>query len=137
MRTATTQPSLSVPVRGPARIGSLIAAGRIAVGATLLVRPDIPLRPWIGDRRDDAGALAIGRALGARDLALGLGAVLAGRRERPVRGWVEAGALADAADAVATLVAFRRLPSPGRWLILGAAAASAIAAGLAVGASDR
>lgn len=110
------------------RIGRLIAIGRTGVGLVALTAPSLPLRPWIGSRRDDAGALALGRALGGRDLALGMGVLMSGRHDRPIRGWVEAGGLADAADAVATLIAFRELPRAGRWVILSAAASSAAAA---------
>jgi hypothetical protein len=53
--------------------------------------------------------------MGARDLALGLGAILAMRHDAPVRGWVEAGGLADAGDLAATLLAWRSLPRASRW----------------------
>jgi hypothetical protein len=44
------------------------------------------------------------RMLGARDLALGVGVLLAARHgSSGMRGWVEAGALADAVDALAFL----------------------------------
>ena len=106
----------------------MIALGRTGVGVVALTAPSVPLRPWIGPRRDDPGALALGRALGGRDLALGMGVLMSGRHGQPVRGWVEAGALADLGDAVATLAAFPRLPRIGRWLILAAAAGSAATA---------
>lgn len=110
------------------RVGRLIALGRIGVGAVALAAPSIPLRPWIGARRGDAGALALGRAVGARDLGLGLGFVFAEHHGLPVRGWVEAGGLADGGDALATLLAFGSLPRLGRWAVLAAAAGSAAAA---------
>jgi hypothetical protein len=47
--------------------------------------------------------------------------VLAARRDAPLRGWIEAGGLADATDLAATLISFRRLPRFGRWLVLVAA----------------
>lgn len=110
------------------RVGRVIALGRIGVGAVALAAPSVALRPWIGARRGDAGALALGRAVGARDLGLGLGFVLAERHGQPVRGWLEAGGLADGGDALATLVAFGSLPRLGRWAVLAAAAGSAAAA---------
>jgi hypothetical protein len=58
------------------------------------------------------------RTLGGRDLALGLGALLAETNRRPVRGWIEAGALADAGDTLATVLVFSKLPRWSRWLIL-------------------
>lgn len=119
------------------RVGRMIAIGRAGVGIVALTAPSVPLRPWIGARGDDPGALALGRALGGRDLALGLGVIMSGRHDQPIRGWVEAGGLADLGDAVATLIAFPRLPRAGRWLILGAAAGSAAAAFASARQLDR
>jgi hypothetical protein len=44
------------------------------------------------------------RMVGARDIALGLGTVIALDRGAPVRGWLEGSALADAADGVAAML---------------------------------
>ena len=119
------------------QLAASVAWGRIALGVTAMLTPSIPLRPWIGRElawRPRAKLLA--RALGARDLALGLGVVLALRHDAPVRGWVEGGGLADAGDAVATLLAFRTLPRAGRWAVLGASGGAAAAARLAAPAVD-
>ncbi|MGH9088399.1 MAG: hypothetical protein ACRDYZ_09860, partial [Acidimicrobiales bacterium] len=109
-----------------------VAAARIGLGVTAVVAPTVVSRPWIGSEAEGAGAKVLGRSLGGRDVALGLGPVLADRRRRPIRGWVEAAALADLVDATATLAAFRSLPAKGRWIVLasagGAAAAGALAA---------
>jgi hypothetical protein len=48
--------------------------------------------------------------LGGRDVALGLGTVIAVDRGKPVRGWLEGSALADAVDCLACLLARRELP---------------------------
>ncbi len=120
------------------QVAASLAWGRIALGVTAILIPSIPLRPWVGREvawRPRAKLLA--RALGARDLALGLGVVLALRHGAPVRGWVEGGGLADAGDAVATLLAFRTLPPVGRWAVLGAAGGAAAAARLAAPALDE
>ena len=69
----------------------------------------------------------LARALGARDLTLGLGALGSGNR-----GWAAAGAAADALDAAVTLGSFNELPRRGRLLVLGAAGGGAIAGGLAI-----
>jgi hypothetical protein len=119
------------------QVAASVAWGRIALGVTAMLTPSIPLRPWVGREvawRPRAKLLA--RALGARDVALGLGVLLALRHDAPVRGWVEGGGLADAGDAVATLLAFRTLPRAGRWAVLGAAGGAAAAAGLAAPAVD-
>jgi hypothetical protein len=121
-----------LPLTGRDRGHLAVALGwvRLGVGATALVRPALLLRPWVGDRHGDPGAVLLGRALGARDVALGAGAVIAFRQGNPLRWWVAAGGLADAADATATLLAFPRLPAVTRWLVLLAAAGGAAAAAL-------
>jgi hypothetical protein len=118
------------------RLAQLVAVGRVALGVTAISLPQLPLRPWVGDRRGDQGAVVLARALGARDLALGLGAVLAVRHEVPARGWVEAGGLADTGDALFTVLSFRHLPTRGRWAVLAAASGGAVAALLAATGVD-
>jgi hypothetical protein len=102
-----------------------VAIGRIIAGSLYLAFPRVLVRPWTGthDRRIDP----LGRAIGARDLAIGLGALFALGRDVPARGWFEAALLADAADAAATLLAFKHLPRRRRWLILAAAVVGASA----------
>jgi len=67
---------------------------------------------------------------GARDVALGAGALLALRHDAPVRGWVEAGGLADATDVVSVVLAFPRLPRTLRWMVLAVVLTAAAAASL-------
>lgn len=97
-----------------------VAIGRTIAGALYVAFPRLLVWSWAGthDERLDP----LGRAVGARDLAVGLGALVALRRRAPARGWFEAAVLCDAVDAAATLLAFRRLPPLRRWLILAAAA---------------
>jgi hypothetical protein len=119
------------------QIAEAIAVGRIAIGIVALVAPAVPLRPWVG--RDFAWqprAKLLARSLGARDLALGIGVMLALRHKAPVRGWVEGAALADAGDTLATLLAFPKLPKSGRWLVLASAAGAAAAARFAAPVID-
>ena len=129
--------SLAVDKERARQLAVSVAWGRIALGVTAILTPSIPLRPWVG--RELAWrprAKLLGRALGARDVALGLGVILALRHDAPVRGWVEGGGLADTGDAVATLLAFRTLPRLGRWAVLGASGGAAAAARLAAPAVD-
>ena len=119
------------------QIAEAIALGRIGIGIVALVAPTVPLRPWVG--RDFAWqprAKLLARSLGARDLALGIGVMLALRHKAPVRGWVEGAALADAGDTLATLLAFGKLPKSGRWLVLASAAGAVAAARLAAPVVD-
>ena len=108
-----------------------VAAGRVALGLTALAWPSGPARPWVGEGADDLAARAFGRALGARDLALGLGALAALQRPAADPGsasaWVAAGALSDALDVAASLSAWRELPRVGRWLVVASAGGAALA----------
>jgi hypothetical protein len=107
------------------------AVVRSAIGLVALAAPGLAAGLWAdADARRLASTRVLARALGARDLALGLGLFLALRHEGPVRGWVEAGGLADTGDVVATLSRFGDLPPTGRWLALGSAAGGAVSARL-------
>jgi hypothetical protein len=108
-----------------------VAAGRVGLGLAALTWPSVPARPWVGTSADDLTARVFGRALGARDLAMGLGALAALRRPgagpEAARVWVAAGALSDALDVVASLSAWRELPRTGRWLVAVSAGGAALA----------
>lgn len=123
----------SIGRRDARRAAGAIAAARVALGVVAYLAPTLPARPWVGaDEAARPGTRLFARTLGARDVALGLGALLALRHDSRLRGWVEAGGLADAGDTVATLLAFRSLPRRSRWAVLastvGAAAGAAVLA---------
>lgn len=139
-----SQDALRVPLRHGA---TAVAAARVAIGVTALVWPGLPSRPWVGvgaRTSDGAAGLAgrvFGRALGGRDLALGLGALAALNRvsgepgEPGVPGvpaaeaafaWVAVGALSDALDVVTSLASWRDLPRLSRWLVIGSAAGASL-----------
>ena len=103
----------------------LHARGRQLVGGAFVLAPGLFGRTWIaGDaRRRPVKVLA--RAFGARDLALGLGVVIALDRGTPVRGWIEAGALSDAIDTCASLLAGNSIPPAVRWPCVALGAGSA------------
>lgn len=112
-----------------------MAVSRIGVGVALAVAPGILLRPWVGAgeaRRAPVRMLA--RSVGGRDIALGVGTLLALRHDAPVRGWLEAGVLSDAGDAVGILLAGGGIPLFGRVAGMGAALAAAVAGRRAVSA---
>jgi hypothetical protein len=109
-----------------------VAVGRVALGVAALVRPSLPARPWVGSPAGDGlGAEVLGRALGARDLALGLGALAAARNAsadpRTAGAWYAAGALSDALDAAITAAAWPQLPRTTRWLVAASAGGAAVA----------
>jgi hypothetical protein len=114
-------------LRNGARV---VAAGRVALGLTALAWPAVPARPWVGADADGVAARVFGRALGARDLALGLGALAALEGQDADAGtasvWVAAGALSDTLDVVASASSWRELPRFTRWLVAASAGGAAV-----------
>jgi hypothetical protein len=90
---------------------------RLGVGAALVAAPRWAGRVWVGPGADGPGSLVFARAVGARDVALGLRILDGARKGEPVGHWVTAGFAADAADLAATLVAGRHL-TPGRRIAM-------------------
>src|SRR5688500_20271823 len=82
---------------------------------------------WIGGDAARRPVKVLARAFGVRDLAIGLGVVIALDRGAPVRGWIEAGALSDVIDTAASLLAGNSIPPAIRWpcVALGAGSAAA------------
>jgi hypothetical protein len=97
------------------------------VGAAFVLAPGLAGRRWIADDAKRRPVKVLARAFGARDLALGLGVVLALDRGAPVRGWIEAGVLSDAIDTYASLLAGSSIPPAVRWpcVALGAGSTAA------------
>ncbi|HET9732765.1 MAG TPA: hypothetical protein VFP54_08835 [Acidimicrobiales bacterium] len=120
-----------VPAQYARPLGLAVAGGRALLGAVAMVAPDVVARPWVGAEGSGPQRRVLARALAGRDLALGIGALIADRRGAGFRGWVEGGVLADCGDVVATLVAFPHLPKWGRFVVLAAAGGAAAAGGLA------
>jgi hypothetical protein len=110
----------------PRQFARMLALVRIGIGVSAIIAPDLPARPWVG-RSDPTAVKTLARALGGRDIALGLGVLAADATGQPARLWVLAGALADALDVVATRLTFAELPRVGRWLVITAAGAGAVA----------
>jgi hypothetical protein len=111
-------------------VARMLAVGRIGIGFGLLVAPTLVAKGWGGPVAAEPGAKFFLRALGGRDLLLGVGSLRAlGEGDGSAEGWVRASALADATDAAAATIAFRHLPSPGRWITV-AMAGTAAAVGL-------
>jgi hypothetical protein len=107
-----------------------LSVGRAVLGGALLASPAKMASLWIGPEAELAGPQVVIRAMGARDVGLGLGA-LAALRVRRVRPWLAAGVLADATDLAATAMAGRALPPVGRAGTMALAAGGTVA-GLAL-----
>ena len=105
----------------------LLAAGRAALGAAVLVAPEAVMSRWLGAENARKGAVkALGRGLAARDIGLAIATLQT--LDDPVLGpRVQlACAFADGADALATILERDSLP------LLGAVGTVAIAGGAAV-----
>jgi hypothetical protein len=91
-----------------AKIALALARGRIGFGIAAVVFPGLTAR-LLGGRKATGVEPLLARMVGARDLTLGLGAVIALDRGAPVRGWIEGAAVSDAVDAAASLLAKKRM----------------------------
>jgi hypothetical protein len=112
----------------PRLTGPAIAAGRVVLGVVAIARPALPARCWVSaERAGEPGVQVLARALGARDVALGVVALAACARGSAGsrRATVGLGAFADGVDAAATLLAWRALPRGSRYLALAAAGGAA------------
>ena len=108
-----------------------IAAGRVLIGIGFLAAPGLAGRAWIGEDAARPRVQAIFRALGSRDVILGL--ITLHVLDTPGVGprMVATCAAADAADCAATLAVRDSLP-PGATATVTAIAAGAAVAGAAL-----
>ena len=88
----------------------LLAISRVAVGIGLIASPRLVTSLWLGRPSYLPPGKVLARALGIRDLAIGVGLLAALGGRGPTRPWLVAGAVADATDVVATLVERDSLP---------------------------
>ena len=118
-----------MPVRA---LAGLISLGRLVFGVVCIANPGIMERGWIGKQARMPGAQVLSRAVGARDVALGLGGLQAvGRDDGSARPWLAGAAVCDAVDFGATWAAGRGIPSEARKIVLGVAATFAFLSGIA------
>lgn len=100
----------------------MIARGRVVLGVVASLVPGLVARGAPGE--SSPGTRALSRMAGARDLALGVGAVTSLKEQTQDAEWVGMGAAVDLLDGVALLVT-RRLPTRARLAGLGALATGA------------
>jgi hypothetical protein len=89
----------------PRDLAVKLASGRVAIGLASLLAPGSVARTMTRSAGPGGGTSLFARMVGARDLGLGLGALIALDRGAPVRGWLEASALVDGVDVAACLLA--------------------------------
>ena len=117
----------AAPVMSVRPFAVALALNRTAFGLRFLLQPEEAGRVWIGKRAAKRSQTQVfARAVGARDLALGLGALRALQQEdaAAARAWMAAHTLADGSDVVATLIARDDLPRGAFAFALGMAAVS-------------
>jgi hypothetical protein len=95
---------------------SAIALGRLGLGAALLLAPaKVVGAGWVGEQEAAKPTTTLLlRAVGARDMALAIGTLMALRQGGALKPWVIGGALADGTDCVATTIAGGAVPAQGR-----------------------
>jgi hypothetical protein len=119
-------------------LAALISIGRFVFGVAFIAEPTLMDRAWIGKQARVPGAQLLARAVGARDLVLGLGGLQALRRDDgSARPWLGAGAICDAVDFGATYAAGRRIPRQARLGVLGIAAVSSVLSAIAAVGAGR
>jgi hypothetical protein len=117
-------------------LAMFISLGRLLFGVAFIAKPTLMDRAWIGKQARVPGAQLLARAVGARDLVLGLGGLQAlPRKDGSARPWLAAGGICDAVDFGATWAAGRRIPRQARNGVLAIAGAfSLLSAIAAIGA---
>ena len=85
---------------------------RVLAGLVLFFMPRFGTRGWTGETAEDAPTELAVRGMGVRDVAIGAGLLTALERGVPARGWLEAGAMVDAGDALGTLFSWRGMGKP-------------------------
>jgi hypothetical protein len=119
-------------------LAGLISFGRLLFGIVFIARPEVMERGWIGKQARLPGAQVLARAVGARDLAVGLGGLQAARRgDGSARAWLGAAALCDAIDFGATWVAGRGIPREARNGVLRIAGVAAVLSAVAAAGNGR
>ena len=109
-----------------ATLAMSLARCRIAIGIAAVVVPGAVVRALGADPEPGGLAPLLARMLGGRDIALGLGTVVALDHGTPVRGWLEGSALADTGDCVASVVAREQMTPRAFRATAGLAAGAAI-----------
>jgi hypothetical protein len=110
-------------------VALMLARGRIVVGVVAVALPRLAVAVAPAASRGP-GSRALGRMLGARDLALGAGAITCLKEQTQDAEWVGMGAAVDLVDGTALLTT-RGLPLHARLVGLGALSAGVIGLGAA------
>jgi hypothetical protein len=119
-------------------LAGLISLGRFVFGVAFIAEPKLMERAWIGKQARLPGAQLLTRAVGARDLALGLGGLQAlTRDDGSARPWLAAAAVCDAVDFGATWTTSRGIPGQARNGVLAIAGVFSLLSAIAAVALGR
>jgi hypothetical protein len=113
-----------------------VAGLRIAYGLALAVAPARTTRNWLGGDAARPGASVALRALGAREVALHAGALVAAFGGGAVRPWLLASIGGDCSDVAATFGARSGLPDGAAMKTLAVAGGSAALSAAVLAAVD-
>ena len=117
---------VTVPDLEDRELAQIISMIRLGIGIGFFLFPKRMGRLWTGDEETSATARMAARSLGARDAAIAIGTMTALEHDGNVRGWLEAGAVSDASDAVSTLSNWGDLPGLRRLLGLASSVGAAV-----------
>jgi hypothetical protein len=116
----------------------VISFGRFLFGVAFIAKPTLLEGAWIGKQARLPGAQLLGRAVGARDLVLGLGGVQAAARDDgSAPAWMAAAATCDAVDFGATWAAGQGIPSEARRGVLAIAGVGCLLSAIAAVGTGR
>jgi hypothetical protein len=96
----------------PIALARFTALCRVVIGGAFVAQPEVCIRPWIGRDAERPAARLLARALGARDVVIGLGTLRSAERR-----WLAGALAADAADLLLTVAAREHVPRRGRLLV--------------------
>jgi hypothetical protein len=91
-------------------VAATVAAGRIGIGAALMLAPGRAASIWAGPDGARPAARVLAAGLGARDVAIGVGTAWAVGQGFGAGPWLSAGVVADATDCFSMLRARGSLP---------------------------
>ena len=119
----------------PRVAGGAVLALRIAYGIGLIAAPRRLALRWLGPDAERAPVQVALRGLGAREVILHGGALLALARDEPVWTWLAASAAGDLTDVLAIAAGRHQLPSgsaPATLAVGGGSALLSLAVAVAV-----
>jgi hypothetical protein len=102
------------------QVALILARGRAVLGLVALAVPGVVSRLWLGAGAATPHGKALTRALGVRDVVLGVGALNAVKEDTQGPEWLSMGAVADGVDAIVSLT-LRGTPRRTRLVALLAA----------------